>query len=66
MPFVDDRTVRLRQNHMAAGNRNRLRTGLVSIAAHDEWRASLSPGRAAATLITAAPLLHRWGYGLHP
>jgi hypothetical protein len=63
LPFVDDHTVRLGQNHMPAGNRNRFRTGLVEIADHDEWQTSLSAGRAAATLITAAPLLRRWGYG---
>lgn len=62
LPFVDEHTVRLRPNHMPAGNRNRLRAGLIDVSAHDEWRSSLSRGRAAATVLVAAPLLGRWGY----
>jgi hypothetical protein len=62
-PFIDARTVRLSENHMPVGNRNRFRTGHVEITAHDEWRTSLGAGPATATTITAAPLLRRWGYG---
>lgn len=65
LPFVDEHTVRLGPNHMPAGNRNRLRSGLVEIAPHDEWRDSLGRARAAATVATASPLLHRWGYTSH-
>jgi hypothetical protein len=63
-PFVDDRTVRLAENHAVAGNPNRRRNGEIHLVEDDEWRHALGPlDRAAVTLLTA-PVLGRFGYPL--
>jgi hypothetical protein len=64
LPFVDERTLRLRANHTVAGNPSRFKQGNVSLAADEEWRTRMDArGRMLATA-PAAPLLRRYGYSL--
>ena len=64
LPFEDDTTVRLSENHTISGNPSRFSTGAVALRADDEWTRKQSlPDRAIATSL-ALPLLHRYGYPL--
>jgi hypothetical protein len=64
LPFVDDHTVRLGPSHMAQGNPNRFRHGLVELKVDDAWRSRLARRQVLAATATALPLLRRWGYPL--
>jgi hypothetical protein len=64
LPFVDDHTVRLRPSHIAQGNPNRFRHGLVELKLDDTWRSRLARRQVLAATATALPLLRRWGYPL--
>ncbi|HEX6248375.1 MAG TPA: sulfotransferase [Nocardioidaceae bacterium] len=63
-PFTDDRTVRLRPNHIVAGNPSRFTTGLVEIREDDEWRRTMSARDKASVDLMTLPLIRRYGYGL--
>lgn len=62
LPFVDDQTAVLGGNHMAAGNPNRYRTGLVPLRFDDQWRRDLADRDRVLTTVFAAPLLSHYGY----
>jgi hypothetical protein len=66
LPFVDDHTARLGDNHTAGGNPSRHDRGLVELREDDEWvRAQRPAGRLAATAVSL-PLLHRYDYPVRP
>ncbi len=61
-PFEDAGTVRLRPNHIVAGNPSRFTVGSVRIRVDEEWKTAMS--RRDRMLVTTStwPLLHRYGY----
>jgi hypothetical protein len=61
-PFVADDTVVLDVNHTLLGNTDRFRTGGVTIAPDDEWRARMPPRRQLMVQIASLPLMRRYGY----
>lgn len=66
LPFLLDRKVILRQNHTAAGNPMRFRTGELNLLADDEWQVSMRlMHRLVVTGLTFS-LLRTYGYSLKP
>lgn len=61
-PFVDDHTVRLRPNHIVAGNPSRFTTGAVTIRADEEWRRQMSRRDRLLVSGLTMPLMRRYGY----
>jgi hypothetical protein len=64
LPFVDDRTVRLRANHTVSGNPDRFTTGSVSLRSDDRWRGAQRRIDRWGTVALTAPLMLRYGYPL--
>ncbi|HEV3485925.1 MAG TPA: sulfotransferase [Vicinamibacterales bacterium] len=61
-PFLDDRSITLRDNHTIAGNPSRFSAGTVTIEDRGDWRSGqTSVDRTVATAV-AAPFLRRYGY----
>lgn len=63
-PFVDERAVVLRPNHMVAGNPSRLVAGKLLIEDGGEWRTHQSALDRWISTAIAVPYLHRYGYPL--
>lgn len=61
-PFEDANTVRLRPNHIVAGNPSRFTVGSVQIRTDDEWRTAMSRRDRMLVTTSTGPLLHRYGY----
>jgi hypothetical protein len=59
---ADGRTVSLGVHHTADGNRNRFRTGEVTLVGDVRWRSSLSGRDRALAFGLTGPLLARYGY----
>lgn len=66
LPFVDDHTVQLGDNHTAGGNPARLSSGPTRIRLDDEWRTGQPFRQRLVATAFGIPLLHRYGYGLWP
>jgi sulfotransferase family protein len=66
LPFIDDRTVRLRANHTAGGNPIRLLDRPVSISEDDEWLTHQPVMDRVIATVISSPLLRRYGYALQP
>lgn len=62
LPFVDDHTVRLRPNHIVAGNPSRFTTGEVAIRADEEWRRRMPVRDQVMVATMTAPLALHYGY----
>lgn len=63
-PFVGDRTVTLRTNHIVAGNPSRFRTGPVHVRADTEWKRAMTQRDQATVAALTLPLLVKYGYPL--
>lgn len=63
-PFVDDRTIRLRENHTASGNRIRFHQGNITLRRDDEWLDRQSRRDQIVTTAITMPFLRRYGYPL--
>jgi hypothetical protein len=61
LPFVDDTTVSLEENHNVWGNRSRFITGRVPLELDEEWRREGALRRALVTAVVF-PWLGRYGY----
>jgi Sulfotransferase family len=61
-PFEDDATVRLRPNHIVAGNPSRFTVGSVRIRVDEEWRTAMSRRDRLLVATSTWPLLRRYGY----
>jgi len=66
LPFVDDRTVRLREHHTVWGNRSRFASGDVTLRSDEAWRTEASGSLLAGTTALTAPWLRRYGYPFRP
>lgn len=66
LPFVDDRTVRLRETHLVGGNPARFWDNDVRIEPDDEWARNLPARQARWVSAVTAPLLGRYGYRTAP
>jgi hypothetical protein len=66
LPFLDEHTVQLGENHTAGGNPGRLASGPTRIRLDDEWLDRQSAGRRFVATSFALPLLHRYRYPLFP
>ncbi len=64
-PFTDDRTARLRPNHIVAGNPSRFTTGEVTIRSDDAWKRDMSRGDQQLVASLTWPLRARYGYVGH-
>jgi len=64
LPFLDEKTVRLRRNHNVEGNVTRFLEGPVAIAEDDEWRAARPRRQALVATLIGAPLMPRYRYPL--
>jgi Sulfotransferase family len=64
LPFVDEKTVRLRGNHTVSGNPARYIHGIVPIREDDEWRRRMPRRQRIAVTVATLPGLVRYGYGL--
>jgi hypothetical protein len=64
LPFVDEKTVRLRGNHTVSGNPARYVHGIVPIREDDEWRSRMPIRQRIAVTFATLPGLLRYGYGL--
>ena len=62
LPFDDEHTVRLGENHTVGGNPGRFSSGTTSLRADEEWRSRLDPATKAGTTLLTMPLLRRYGY----
>jgi hypothetical protein len=61
-PFEDASTVRLRPNHIVAGNPSRFTVGSVRIRVDEEWKTAMSRRDQALVAASTWPLLRRYGY----
>jgi hypothetical protein len=61
-PFEDAATVRLRPNHIVAGNPSRFTVGSVRIRVDEEWRTGMSRRDRLLVVGGTWPLLRRYGY----
>jgi hypothetical protein len=61
-PFTDRRELQLTANHTVGGNPGRFRTGSITIAPDDAWRAEQARRRRLVSTVIAAPLLRRYRY----
>jgi len=61
-PFEDAGTVRLRPNHIVAGNPSRFTVGSVRIRVDEEWRTAMSRRDRLLVVASTWPLLRRYGY----
>jgi sulfotransferase family protein len=61
-PFEDASTVRLRPNHIVAGNPSRFTVGSVRIRVDEEWRTAMSRRDRVLVATGTWPLLRRYGY----
>jgi hypothetical protein len=66
LPFLDDHTVQLGENHTAGGNPGQLTSGPKRIRLDDEWLEAQPAGRRLVATSFALPLLHRYHYPLFP
>lgn len=64
LPFVDQKTVRLRGNHTVSGNPARYVHGIVPIREDDEWRSRMPIRQRIAVTVATLPGLVRYGYGI--
>ncbi len=62
LPFEDGRSIRLGENHTAAGNPSRFRQGLVTLREDDEWVRRQNQRDRWITTIISLQLLKRYGY----
>ena len=62
LPVVDDGTVSLGENHIAAGNRMRFALGNIHLRHDDEWMSKMPARHRVAVTLLTAPLLRRFGY----
>jgi Sulfotransferase family len=60
--FIHGDEVELPPDHLVAGNRVRLQTGLVRLGVDDAWRTNLDPWQARVVYMLTWPLLRRYGY----
>lgn len=60
--FLDERSAELRTNHSAAGNPNRLSSGVVALRLDTQWMERMPAMTRAAVTAVTAPLLLRYGY----
>lgn len=66
LPFVDERTVRLGENHTIAGNPNRVQRGNIRISSDNAWITEMpARDRRMISALTAPALIH-YGYPLRP
>ena len=64
LPFTDERTVVLGENHTIAGNPSRFQTGELELRDKAEWRTKQDRWSRWLATATALPFLRRYGYGL--
>jgi hypothetical protein len=64
LPFVDDHTVELGENHTVSGNPGRFRRGTIELSADEEWRSTMRPVDRSLTTALTIPLLARYRYPL--
>ena len=62
-PFESDDTVRLRANHIVAGNPSRFTTGVVQIRPDEDWKQHMPRRDQLAVELATKPLMLRYGYG---
>ena len=63
-PFENADTVRLKPNHIVAGNPSRFTVGSVRIRVDEEWKTTMSRRDQLLVTGTTWPLLRRYGYSL--
>ena len=66
MPFRDERTAELGNNHIIGGNRSRFRRGTVSVVADHAWTDAMSRSACVGCTCLGWPLMKRFGYPLIP
>src|SRR6185437_6929912 len=64
VPVGPDGEVAIGESHTVAGNPNRMLTGLIRLAADDEWRTAMPAARRLLVTGLTAPLLRHYGYRL--
>ncbi len=62
LPFVDEATVLLGNNHTVGGNRNRFKRGEVRFRVDDDWMTHQSRRNRRLITLMTSPLLWRYGY----
>jgi hypothetical protein len=66
LPFVDERTIRLSENHTIAGNPSRFQTGELVLHDKAEWRTQQDRASRWLATATALPFLRRYRYPIRP